>query len=119
MYTRAHNLASLTEQASNALGVRRGDLHAGDVLIMYTRNSVYQARFLGDNRFVLTGGWFDAHRGEGMESGVETTIAGSTWGGKCINRNLIACPGMRVEFGNRVITSVLQRVVKVPAVLMN
>ena len=115
MHTGAHNLTHLTEHASRALGVRRNELDKGDVLMLYTRNSVYTARYLGDGRFAVTGGWFDLNAG----SPDVTSIAGSTWGGKCINREMLASPGMRVEFGNRVITSVLQRVVRIPATLLN
>ncbi|MBT3448928.1 MAG: hypothetical protein HN445_06015 [Bacteroidetes Order II. Incertae sedis bacterium] len=115
MHSGAHNLEHLTKHASLAVGVRRSELREGDVLMLYTRNSVYTARFLGKGRFAVTGGWFDLNTG----SPDEIAITGSTWGGKCIHRELVASPGMRVEFGNRVVTSVLQRVVRIPATLLN
>jgi len=115
MNTRAHSLSALTEHASSAVGVRRSDLKAGDVIMLYTRNSLYKARFLANGMFAVSGGWFDQNRG----SETITSIAGCTWGGKCINREFVGSCGMRVEFGNRVLTSVLQRVVCIPAVLMN
>jgi hypothetical protein len=115
MNTRAHSLSNLTDHASQAVGVRRSDLGVGDVLVMYTKNSVYSARFLEDGSFAVSGGWFSVHH----NSEVQTRIAGCTWGGKCIHQELVASPGMRVEFGNRVLTSVLQRVVRIPAPLLN
>ena len=115
MQTGAHNLSHLTEHASRAVGIRRSELFAGDVLMLYTRNSVYTAQYLGNGKFSVTGGWFDLNEDQSSE----ISIAGSTWGGKCINRELLASPGMRVEFGNRVITSVLQRVVRIPGTLLN
>jgi len=115
MNTRAHSLSNLTDQASQAAGVRRNDLGAGDVLVMYTKNSVYTARCLADGSFAVSGGWFSINH----DSEVFTRIAGCTWGGKCIHQDLVASPGMRVEFGNRVLTSVLQRVVRIPAPLLN
>lgn len=113
--TRAHSLTALTEHAAQASGVRRGDLHPGDVVVFYTSNSVYRARRLSDGRFAVTGGWFDKH----YTSEFVTSITGCTWGGKCINREFVGSCGMRVEFGNRVITSVLQRVVRIPGSMMN
>lgn len=112
---RAHSLSALTEHAAGASGVRRGDVHPGDVVMLYTRNSVYHARCLEDGRFAVSGGWFEQH----YTTEFITSITGCTWGGKCINREFLGSCGMRVEFGNRVITSVLQRVVRIPGTLMN
>ena len=115
MRTRAHSLTDLTDHAASAVGVRRTDVAPGDVLVLYTQNSVYSARCLSNGMFAVSGGWF---KNEGKTE-VLTTIAGCTWGGKCIHQDLVASPGMRVEFGNRVLTSVLRRVVKIPASMMN
>lgn len=112
---RAHSLAALTEYAGQAVGIRRSDLSIGDIVMLYTRNSVYQARYLADGRFAVSGGWFDRH----YTTEFITSITGCTWGGKCINREFIGSCGMRVEFGNRVITSILQRVVRVPVAMVN
>jgi hypothetical protein len=113
--SRAHSLAALTEHAGQAVGIRRSDLSVGDIVMLYTRNSVYKARLLGDGRFAVSGGWFDRH----YTAEFITSITGCTWGGKCINREFIGSCGMRVEFGNRVITSILQRVVRVPGSMVN
>ena len=113
--SRAHSLSALTEHAAQASGVRRADMRPGDVIVLYTANSVYRARKLSDGRFAVTGGWFDNH----YSSEFVTSISGCTWGGKCINREFVGSCGMRVEFGNRVITSVLQRVVRLPGSMMN
>ena len=90
-------------------------MHPGDVVVLYTSNSVYRARQLSDGRFAVSGGWFDKH----YAAEFITSITGCTWGGKCINREFVGSCGMRVEFGNRVITSVLQRVVRIPGTMMN
>jgi len=110
-----HSLSILTEHAEQAVGIRRNDVAPGDVIMLYTRNSVYQARVLKGGSFAVSGGWFDQH----AEGELVTSIAGCTWGGKCINRDFIGSCGMRVEFGNRVITSVLQRIVLIPGGLLN
>ncbi len=115
MMTRAHSLSALTEHASDARGLRRSDLRSGDVILIYTRNSIYRARCMDDGRFAVSGGWFDRY----YQSEFVTSITGCTWGGKCINRELVASCGMQVEFGNRVLTSVLKRVVRIPSGLLN
>ena len=112
---RAHDLNALVEYADQARGVRRTELSPGDVLILYTQNSVYTVRMIDPNRFSVGGGWFDANGATGQI----TTIVGCTWGGSSIHRDFVASCGMRVEFGNRVLTSILQRVVRVPAAVMN
>ncbi len=109
------HLGALVKQAAEASGVRRKDLGTGDVLLLYTQNSIYKVKVVSPNRFSVSGGWFDQFD----ESGVETSIVGCTWGGSSIHRDFVASCGMRVEFGNRVLTSILQRVVRVPAALMN
>lgn len=111
----AHELSTLVENASNADGVRRGELNPGDVLLLYTQNSIYTVRVISPNRFSVSGGWFDLNNARG----IETTIVGCTWGGSSIHRDFVASCGMRIEFGNRVLTSILQRIVRVPAAVMN
>ena len=111
----AHDLKTLVRKAAEATGVRRTDLSDGDVLLLYTQNSIYRARSLGANLFAVSGGWFDLNHGHE----VVTSIVGCTWGGSSIHRDFVASCGMRVEFGNRVLTSVLKRVVRVPAALLN
>ena len=111
----AHDLRSLVRKAANATGIRRHDLSDGDILLLYTQNSIYTARKLETNQFAVSGGWFDLNH----ENEVVTSIVGCTWGGSSIHRDFVASCGMRVEFGNRVLTSVLKRVVRVPAALMN
>jgi len=112
---RARDLKTLVDHAADARGVRRTELRPGDVLILYTQNSIYTVRMVEPNRFSVGGGWFDANGATGQI----TTIVGCTWGGSSIHREFVASCGMRVEFGNRVLTSILQRVVRVPAAVMN
>ncbi len=111
----AHDLRTLVRKAAGATGIRRNDLRDGDVLLLYTQNSLYTVRKLDANQFAVSGGWFDQNHG----TEVLTSIVGCTWGGSSIHRDFVASCGMRIEFGNRVLTSVLKRVVRVPAALLN
>jgi hypothetical protein len=101
-----YDLTAITSAASAAGGVSRVDVQPGDVLIVKTRNSVYAVRALGESSFSVSGGWFDRKFGGPFR----TTIAGCTWGGTVLKRDLVAACGMHLEFGNRVITSTIQQV---------
>jgi len=99
-------LGALAEGATRLEGVRRSDLRNGDWLIVETRNSRYSILALGDGRFCVTGGWFDR---EGV-SPATVGIAGCTFGGSAILTDRIAVPGLRLEFGNRVVTTRIRSV---------
>ena len=99
-------LEVLARQAEDLRGVRRPDLNCGDGVIVTTRNSSYIIISLGNGLFRVSGGWFDR---KGASPTV-TTINGCTWGGSAIKSELIAGPGLFLEFGNRVLTTRIQRV---------
>ena len=99
-----YDLTTMT--SAHASGVSRVDVQPGDVLIVKTRNSVYAVRALGESSFSVSGGWFDRKFGAPFR----TTIAGCTWGGTVLKRDLVAACGMHLEFGNRVGTSTIQQV---------
>lgn len=86
--------------------VCRKDLHAGDWLAVKTRNSVYSIRVEGSGLFKVCGGWFD-RRGK---SPARTSIRGCTWGGSAIKIDIVAACGLRIEFGNCLITSPIQKI---------
>jgi hypothetical protein len=43
-------------------------------------------------------------------SPITLSISGCTWGGTAIKRDLVAARGLRLEFGNRVVTSPIREV---------
>ena len=100
------SLDVIARQAERLPGVRRPDLSIGDGVIVTTRNSSYVIVSLGDGRFRVSGGWFDSM---GVSPAV-TTINGCTWGGSTIKSDLIASPGLFLEFGNRVLTTRIRKV---------
>ena len=101
-----HTLATITEQAGRLKEVRKKELHFGDWVVVTTRNSTYSLRVLEGDRYSISGGWFD---NEGL-SPLRTTIAGCTWGGSAIKVDIVAACGLHLEFGNRVVTSAIQKV---------
>ncbi|HUP47955.1 MAG TPA: hypothetical protein VNA04_04110 [Thermoanaerobaculia bacterium] len=87
-------------------GVWRSSLQWGDRVTIVTLNSVYTLITMDDDRFMISGGWFDRHRA----SPAVVNVAGCTCGGAAINRKLIAAPGLHLELGNRVVTTEIRQV---------
>lgn len=81
--------------------VRKRDVQFGDCVLVTTKNSVYSIWVLGNDLYRVTGGWFDR---EG-QSPSTMTIHGCTWGGRAIASDILAAPGLFLEFGNDVITT--------------
>jgi len=86
--------------------VRKTDLRDGDQLLVATENSVYSICVHEDATYSISGGWFDS---QGI-SPVRTSIAGCTWGGTAIKQDIVAACGLRLEFGNRVVTTRIREV---------
>ena len=100
------SLDAVARRAERLEGVRRTDVRIGDWVIVETRNSSYWILGLGDGRYSVCGGWFDRR---GL-SPATITINGCTWGGSAILTDLIAGPGLFLEFGNRVVTTRIRQV---------
>ncbi len=106
-----YTLEALVEQAPSLEEVRKRDLHCGDRVLVTTRNSLYTIWVLGDGRYWVWGGWFDRQG----ESPQQVRINGCTWGGSAIKQDIIAARGLRLEFGNTVLTTWIQQVRVIPA----
>ena len=101
--TSLERLAALAD----AEAVWRSSLQFGDRITVVTRNSVYTLIAIENDVFIISGGWFDQQ----SASPARVAVAGCTCGGTAINRKIIAAPGLHLEFGNRVLTTEIQRVV--------
>jgi hypothetical protein len=99
--TGAHTLERMADRARTIQGVWASDVKAGDWVIVRTKNSVYSLAALGDGRFQVAGGWFASH-GDAPRL---VRILGCTWGGRAILTEMVAAPGMFVEFDNGVQTT--------------
>jgi hypothetical protein len=94
-------LRSLIQHSSPKVQLERNQLRPGDWLLVDTLNSKYVIYSAGDGRYLVSGGWFDREQ----ISPCPTTINGCTWGGSVIKPNTLAACGLRLEFGNRVVTT--------------
>jgi hypothetical protein len=99
--TGAHTLERMADRARTIQGVWSSDVKAGDWIIIQTKNSVYSLAAIGDGRFQVAGGWFASH---GVDA-AHVRILGCTWGGRAILTEMVAAPGMFIEFDNGVQTT--------------
>lgn len=101
-----HSLEKIAESIISLKQVRKADLEFGDYVLITTRNSTYSVYVLDNNSYLVSGGWFDR---KGL-SPIKATIAGCTWGGSVIKVDTLAACGLRLEFGNRVVTTSIRNV---------
>jgi hypothetical protein len=102
----ARTVNAMLEQVGRIDYVRKADLRKGDRLLVSTENSVYSIDVNEDTTYSVSGGWFDS---QGL-SPARLSIAGCTWGGSVIKCDIVAACGLRLEFGNRVVTSRIREV---------
>ncbi len=102
----APTLEAIIKHADRLEAVPKKALRSGDWVLVTTKNSVYSIFVMDEGWYSVSGGWFDR---EGV-SPHKTTINGCTWGGSAIKQDIIAARGLFLEFGNRVITTRIQRI---------
>jgi hypothetical protein len=101
MSMRGTPLDSLAAEVDRLPAVLRTDLRSGDWLLVTTRNSVYSLCLLEDGTYSVAGGWFDRNGDSPQRVGVN----GCTFGGRAIKSDVVAAPGLYLEFENRVTTT--------------
>jgi hypothetical protein len=106
LIARFRTVNAILEQARFRRPIRKVDLGCGTRVLVTTENSVYSIDVLEDASYSVRGGWFDRNR----LSPIQTSIAGCTWGGSVIKVDIVAACGLRLEFGNRVVTSRIREV---------
>jgi len=98
---RARTLNGIVHHCRGERLIRRGELSSGDQVIVKTRNSIYSLLSVGDGTFAVSGGWFDKNTG----APATISINGCTYGGSALLQDVLAGPGLFLEFGNRVSTT--------------
>jgi hypothetical protein len=101
-----HTLETAVEEVRSLDQVRKKDLQSGDRVLVTTRNSHYTIWVLGDGLYRVSGGWFDR---QGI-SPLRVAINGCTWGGSAIKSDIVAACGLRLEFGNTVLTTRIREI---------
>lgn len=106
MIAHVRTVNAMLDRIGQFESIPKADLKCGDCVLVVTENSVYRICVLDRERFSISGGWFDR---QGL-SPATISIAGCTWGGSAIKRDVVAARGLRLEFGNRVVTSPIREV---------
>lgn len=109
------DLSDIVQESQNLKQISKNALKAGDLLILETHNSFYFIRVSENGRYIVSGGWFDKNK----LASVEISIRGCTWGGSIIKTDIIAACGLHLEFGNKVVTSKIKKIVHIPGYLKN
>jgi len=104
------NLSTLVEKSQRLNEVRKTSLQPGDCMLVKTCNSIYTIHVVGEGLFRVSGGWFDR---KGV-SPMMVRITGCTWGGSIVKIDTAAACGLCLEFGNRVMTSPVKKIVIFP-----
>jgi hypothetical protein len=103
-------LSKMINQCDDLNEVKKNCLHKGDQVFLKTQNSVYMLNVDSDEQYIVSGGWFDKHN----LSHTKVKINGCTWGGSIIKYDVIAACGLFLEFGNKLTTSKIQKIIIIP-----
>ncbi len=109
------NLSTLAATADSLYQIDKTFLRPGDYMLVKTHNSLYTIKVVENGWFEVSGGWFDR---KGV-SPYKVRIQGCTWGGSAIKIDIAAACGLCLEFGNRVITSPIQKIFVLPYGIQN
>jgi hypothetical protein len=110
MYCYGQSLNQIVQQSAGLCALSRESLQVGDFVYVRTCNSLYCIRVEAHRVFSVSGGWFN----RSLSAPVRTAIVGCTWGGSIIKIDVVAAIGLSIEFGNRVTTSPIQKIIVVP-----
>jgi hypothetical protein len=99
-------LTDIVEESEALNQLHKSSLKAGDTIILKTINSVYLIKVLEEEKYIVSGGWFDKTN----LSPATLTIRGCTWGGSVIKNDIVAACGLHLEFGNKVVTSRITKI---------
>ena len=94
-------LVELAARAERLPAILKADLRCGDWIVVTTRNSIYWLCVLPDRSFTVAGGWFDRNGVSPQRVGIN----GCTFGGSAIKTDIVAAPGLFLEFDNSVTTT--------------
>lgn len=100
-------LRAVIETSDKLSQVAKADVAPGDWIFVKTVNSLYRIHVRGDGLYEVTGGWFDRNR----RSPMTVRISGCSWGGSIIKTTLVAACGLFVEFGNKLVTTQVLKII--------
>ena len=109
------DLSDIVQESQNLRQIHKSALRVGDLVILETCNSIYFIKALDNEQYIVSGGWFDKNK----LTSSKITIRGCTWGGSVIKTDIVAACGLHLEFGNKVVTSRIKKIIHIPGYLKN
>ena len=101
------SLNQISDEISKIQGIKKSEVEFGDLVLVYTKNSLYYVCILDHDVNLVFGGWFDRNN----LSPQIVSIHGCSWGSSIIHTNIFAACGLHIEFSNRVITSPIKKII--------
>jgi len=108
-------LTDIVEESETLNQIHKSSLKVGDTIILKTSNSFYLIKVLEEEKYTVSGGWFDKNN----LAPATITIRGCTWGGSVIKNDIVAACGLHLEFGNKVVTSRIIKIFHISALREN
>jgi len=99
----------MARRSATLPAVRRKNLGPGETVLVRTRNSFYAIARLDGDEFAVSGGWFAGN----CSGPSRVRINGCTWGRRAILSEVVAAPGLFLEFANGIRTTRIQAVSRV------
>ena len=87
---------SISEKIANSekwKKIKKSDIKKGQRLIVKTTHSTYEFDYLGNNEYMVKGGYFDINN----LSPCRVIINGCTWGGSMLKIDVVAVENMYME----------------------
>jgi len=100
-------LEKINAEIINFPMLKKGEVESGDTVLVFTENSLYHIFVLSPGLCLVFGGWFDQNN----LSPQVVSIHGCSWGSSVIQTNIFAACGLHLEFGNRVVTSAIKKII--------
>ena len=98
------DLSAVCDGCGGLDALYKRDLLPGDWALVSTRNSEYLIGRGPDGRYLVSGGWFEANG----SSPASLDVLGCTFGGHAIHTEILAAPGLFLEFEGGVKTTRIQ-----------
>jgi len=108
-------LDNIIEVSEKLPQIKKREVKPGDWVFVKTMNSTYRIKADKNKEYIISGGWFEKN---GLNN-FRTNINGCTWGGSAIKTDVLAACGLSIEFGNRLKTSRIKKIIVLPACCAN
>jgi len=101
------SLRKISNEIANLPILKQCEVESGDSVLIFTENSLYQIIRLSRELNLVFGGWFDRNN----LSPQIVSIRGCSCGSSIMLTNIFAACGLHLEFSNRIVTSIIKKII--------